>query len=81
MNKNELQRILHDEDFNPDVYSLDDGLPNDRLCLSEEGRQWCVYYTERGVRFDEQWFASESVACEDLLRRLRELPEEQSKRH
>lgn len=79
MNKSELKRILDDERFNPAVYSLEDGLPNDRLCLSQEGPQWCVYYTERGVRYDEQWFTAESDACDELLRRLRELPFSQSK--
>lgn len=79
MNKLELKRILDDERFNPAVYSLEGGLPNDRLCLAAEGRQWCVYYSERGARYDEQWFAAESEACEELLRRLRELPPSQSK--
>ncbi len=74
MKKDELKRILDSEKLNPNVYSLDDGLPNDRLCLSAEGGRWCVYYSERGSRFDAEYFSSEDEACENLLRRLRELP-------
>ena len=74
MNKDELKRTLDAEGFNPSVYSLEGGLPNDRLCLSHEQGRWCVYYTERGERFDEQWFDSESDACQRLLSELRSLP-------
>ena len=79
MNKYELQQLLENERFDPKVYSLDDGLPNDRLCLSAEAGRWCVYYSERGSRFDEKCFASEDEASDDLLRRLRELPPPQTR--
>lgn len=79
MKTDELKRVLDSEKFNPNVYSLDDGLPNDRLCLSEEAEKWCVYYSERGIRFDEEYFSSEEEACENLLRRLRELPPSQTR--
>jgi len=74
MNKEELKRVLDSEGFNSRVYSLDGGLSNDTLCLSNEGGRWGVYYTERGIRFSEEWFDSESDACQCLLRRLRDLP-------
>jgi hypothetical protein len=78
MNKNELQNLLNKEGFNPRTYSLDGGLPNDKLCLSAEDGRWCVYYTEKGVRFDEQWFDSEDKACEQFLQELRSLPPSQT---
>lgn len=71
MNKDELKQVLDAEKFDPRVYSLDGGLLNDRLCLSAEAGEWCVYYSERGSRFDEQCYASEGEACQDLLGRLR----------
>ena len=49
MNKSELMRILDDKHFIPAFYSLDSGLANDHLCLSQEGAQWCVYYTEQAI--------------------------------
>jgi hypothetical protein len=51
---------------------------NDTLCLAKEGVRWCVYYTERGARFDEQWFGNEEEACEYLLSTLRSLPVSQT---
>ena len=79
MNKNELKQILQLEGFDPRVYSLEGGLANDRLCLVHEGGRWCVYYTERGVRFDEQWFDSEDEACKRMLAALRALPKSQNR--
>ena len=78
MKKNALRRLLDGENFNPNVYCLDGGLPNDRLCLTFEVGRWCDYYSERGSRFDEEYFASEDEACDNLLRRLRELPPSQT---
>ena len=79
MKKDALKRLLDGEQFNPNVYSLDGGLPNDRLCLSYDAGNWCAYYSERGSRIDEEYFASEDKACDDLLRRLRELPPSQTR--
>ncbi len=79
MKRIELEQLLKNEKFNPNVYSLDGGLPNDRLCLSVGAGKWCVYYSERGSRFDELYFNSEDEACEELLRRLQELPPSQAR--
>lgn len=79
MNRSELKHILQREAFDPGIYSLDGGLANDTLCLAHEGERWCVYYTERGARFDEQWFESEDEACELMLSNLRALPKSQSR--
>jgi len=77
MNRNQLQQVLQDERFNPRVYSLSGGMANNTLCISQENGRWCYYYTERGERIDEQWFASEDEACKHLLSVLRSLPEYQ----
>jgi hypothetical protein len=74
MNRMELKQVLDGEKFNPKVYSLEGGCLNDRLCISAENGRWVCYYTERGSRYDEQWFETEDEACKELLRRLRELP-------
>lgn len=79
MNKNELKQILQSEGFAPRLYSLNGGMANDTLCLAQEDGRWCVYYTERGARFDEQWFDSEDEACEYALSRLRSLRKSQSR--
>jgi hypothetical protein len=54
----------------PRRHSLDGGLGNDTLCLKREGSRWCVYYTERGDRFDRRCHRTEDEACRDLLDRL-----------
>jgi hypothetical protein len=79
MNRNQLKMLLDREGFDPRCYSLDDGLSNDTLCISNEAGRWCVYYTERGRRFDERWFDDENEACEYLLLRLRRLPPNQTR--
>ena len=79
MTTSELKQILDNERFDPRVYSLDGGMANDTLCLSREGCQWIVYYTERGLRFDDKCFESESDACNHLLSLLRSLPEYQTR--
>lgn len=80
MTRIELQTILDDEHFNRRWYSLDGGSPNDTLCIDSEGNRLVDYYSERGTRFDEAAYASETEACAELLERLRALPESQSKR-
>jgi hypothetical protein len=79
MNKAELKKILEAEGYNPRVYSLEGGDPNERLVLSDERSQWCVYYSERGLRTDERCYRTEGEACEDFLDRIRGLPESESK--
>lgn len=41
---------------------------NETYCLVQEPDGWHVYYSERGNRNEEAVFASESAACEELLR-------------
>ena len=67
------------ERFSPLVYSLEGGQSNDTFCLEQLGQRWCVYYSERGERYDERTFESESTACVYLLEVLRELPEKQTR--
>lgn len=74
MNLRELKRVLDREGFNPGRYSLKGGLPDERYCLERRDGGWSVYYSERGEKVEERVFATESEACEDLLRRVRKDP-------
>jgi hypothetical protein len=40
---------------------------NDVYCIEERGGRWAIFYLERGVHFDEQFFPSEEEACEAFL--------------
>lgn len=51
------------------MYSLLIGVfPNVAYCLIKNEDGWEVYYSERGEKSDIQQFASESEACEYLLK-------------
>ena len=77
MNKKELQERLGLENIPTNVYSLNGGLPNERLCLGEVNGKWEVYYSERGHKSDLNIFDKETEACEyfykDLHKMLNEM--------
>jgi hypothetical protein len=64
MNKEDLLHRLISEKIPIDSYSLDGGIPNDRLVLSKNRKNWEVYYSERGVKYDIKTFLLEKDACE-----------------
>jgi hypothetical protein len=74
MNKNELSRILRQENIRPDAYCLEGGICEECYALDESYGIWSVYYSERGVQTGRKDFTSESDACEHLLQLLREDP-------
>jgi hypothetical protein len=78
MTKSELKQFLTTNGIRPTIYSLEGGLPNDRVCLSGGGDRWTVYYSERGSTFDESVFQTEDAACRELLKRLQALPYDQT---
>ena len=74
MNMQELAKLLRDERFNPQTYSLDGGLPFERYCLCGSGGAWQVYYSERGEKTGLRTFDSEAAACDYFLKWIREDP-------
>lgn len=70
MNKKELQERLSLEKIPADVYSLNGGFPNERLCLGEVAGKWEVYYSERGEKSGLMVFDKEIDACENFYKRL-----------
>ncbi|MCG8710641.1 hypothetical protein JHU04_003937 [Brenneria sp. 4F2] len=63
MNKKELKERLVKEKISRSLYSLDGGLPNEKLCLEHENGFWVVYYSERGVKTGMISFLRECEAC------------------
>lgn len=63
MTKIELQKRLQEEHIRNDAYCLDGGLPNEAFCLNKNGKQWEVYYSERGGKSGLKIFNSEEEAC------------------
>jgi len=66
MNKIDLKNKLKAENVSGSIYSLDGGLPNEKLCLDFNGEFWIVYYSERGGRTGVKEFLSEEDACQYL---------------
>lgn len=69
MNIKELSRRLMKLGIPTDAYTLQGGLPNDRLCLSHAD-SWEVYYSDQGRKSDLRRFAREEEACVYMLFRL-----------
>ena len=78
MNTQELAQRLIEEGCNPNLYAIGArGAASDAFCLTFNGVQWQVYYTERG-NDDPPLFVSESEAqaCDFFFRHIRALRHE-----
>ncbi len=66
MNTRELSQRLFDEGCNASLYAIGSrGGASDAFCLTHNGTQWEVYYTECGQDFPPIYASgSESQACE-----------------
>lgn len=73
MNRIELKELLIYENIPSNSYSLDGGLLNDTLCIDKTKRGWIVYYTERGVKYEEMGFPSEEDACFYFYERIKRM--------
>ncbi|MFI2363055.1 hypothetical protein [Promicromonospora sp. NPDC019610] len=69
MTINELRADLQRRQVPELAYSIGRD-ENESYCLIRERDGWHIYYSERGNRNAETVFASESAACEELLRWL-----------
>lgn len=62
MNIQTLEKQLHILGIPEDMYSLEGGLPNEKLCIVQDG-SWQVYYSERGCKSGLREFTTEEEAC------------------
>jgi hypothetical protein len=76
MDRHKLEQVLRHERVKDSSYSLaaSNFDPDEALCLRQEGREWCVYYSERGLRTGRRAFPTESEACLFMLESLRSDP-------
>jgi len=70
MDRQELADWLDSEGFDKRAYSLRGGARDECLVLERSRGGWAVFYSERGLRSGEKWFATESDACEHMQRLL-----------
>ena len=71
MNKQQLENILLLNKVPKDLYSLNGGLPNEAYCIEEKDGEWQVYYSERGIRTNIEYFKNEEKACDCLLNEVK----------
>ena len=65
MKKIELEKLLKDNNINPNSYDLSGGLGDNKYCLLIVPNGICsVYYTEKGKKYDEKQFHTEDKACD-----------------
>jgi hypothetical protein len=76
MDKKQLQKSLNDQNINPRCYSLVAGNfdPDEALCLRQDGSEWIIFYSERGLQSGKQSFPLEDQACAYMLEQLLEDP-------
>ena len=74
MNVHELKEKLNELKISNELYSLQGGLPNEKLCLVKEDN-WKIYYSERGNRTGEKEYETEEEACEVFLRKVKRYAE------
>jgi hypothetical protein len=74
MNKNDLRDILIIEKFRPSAYSLEKEVKDEALCLRQDEKGWCVFYSERGLQTGKEYFKDESSACDFFIEEMRSDP-------
>lgn len=70
MNRAELRSAADREHIRRNAYCLEGGLPPEQYVLSIENGGWCVYYSERGLKTEPEWFETEDEACDHLFHAL-----------
>lgn len=74
MNIEQLSAYLAAQKVPEDEYSLTGGLPSEAHCLEPLEQGFRVYYSERGCRTGETFYATEEEACQGLLALMRRCP-------
>ena len=70
VDRQELADWLTAEGFDPRLYSLRGGAPDECFILNRFNGGWEVFYSERGNRNGQKWFKTEEEACEHLRQQL-----------
>jgi hypothetical protein len=72
VDRRELAEQLKTIQAPADSYAIGE-INDEALCLVEENGGWSIFYSERGLRTEEQRFGAESRACEAFLQRLKHM--------
>ncbi|MCF7534079.1 hypothetical protein [Pseudomonas petrae] len=72
MDRGELAEQLKTIQAPVDSYAIGE-INDEALCLVEENGRWSIFYSERGLRTEEQHFRDENSACVAFLQRLKHM--------
>jgi hypothetical protein len=67
MKKEELRKMLLEKKV-PDLDTIEE--IDQKICLEYDGKDWIVYYSERGKRFNLVKYHTGDEACDDIFNRL-----------
>jgi hypothetical protein len=69
----DLAEILRLAEVDPTYFHLFGPTADEGLCLLRMGRDWQVFVSERGERYEERTFPTEDEACVYFLKRIFQL--------
>lgn len=70
MTKEKFINELQKRNINPLLVCWEESVRDDVFCVWKNYNKWVVYYQERGKKYDEMQFETESEALEYLLHRM-----------
>ena len=73
MNVKELSERLILEGIPSNSYSIEEGIPDDKICLRKINNRWEVYFSERGEKSNTRIFHTEEEACMNMYERLKDM--------
>lgn len=74
MTRLEFESWAEQAGIDPRTYSLSSSADDDAYVVERSSGGWAVFFSERGHRNDEEWFATEPQALADLKQRLERDP-------
>ncbi len=67
MTLRELRDALKRAGIRERAYDIEESSRDEVYCVDRVRDGWVVYYRERGIRRDEEFFSSEDEACRSVL--------------
>ena len=73
MNIEDLNKIFTNEKISKSIYSLNGGVPDDKVCIDKTKGIWRIYYAERGGKNILGEFCNEDEACRFMYDRVMDI--------
>ena len=73
MKTKDLSEIFYENKVSRSIYSLNGGVPDDKVCIDKLDGVWSVYYSEKGRRNTLGEFHNEEEACKFMYDRVMDI--------